>query len=278
LNARLEFGLAADTYHASPGVSNTMLSAMRKSPAHCWALHLDPTRPRATSTAAQSAGSLAHTAILEPDTLLQRYVVRPDGMTFQTNAGKAWRDAQTLPIVSLDDLLQAEAQRNALMRVPVLRDLLSNGIAESSAFWTDKTTGLQCRARPDWLHHHEPKCVTVLDIKTISELTPESIARAIATYGYHRQDAHYTAGVEATGLKVEAFVFGFVSSTYPFLAVAHVLDDDTREQGRDEVAELLERFAHCQKVGEWPAFGDGYQLIGLPAWARRSNEVEVSYE
>ena len=57
----------------------------------------------------------------------------------------------------------------------------------------------------------------------------------------------------------------------------YVLDDETAQQGRDEVSELLDRFANCKRMGEWPAFGDGYQSIGLPTWAKRSSEVEVAW-
>lgn len=282
MNATLPMGLVrgmpAEVYHADPSsVSNTMLSAMAKSPAHCYALHLAPYRPKREPTDAMLAGTLAHTAILEPAALRQRYVEKPGGMRFSTKEGMAWRDAQTLQIISRDDMDAAEAQRAAVMRVTSLANLLSKGEAETSAFWLDKASGLRCRARPDWLHWTGPKRVVALDIKTISELTPEAVQRAIASYGYHRQQAHYSDGLQACGIEVEEFVFGFVSSSYPFLAAAYVLDDETAQQGRDEVAELRDRYANCLRMGEWPAFGDGYQLTSLPTWAKRSSEVEVSY-
>jgi len=155
--------------------------------------------------------------------------------------------------------------------------LLSSGVSEASIFWTDSDTGLVCRARPDWLQRSTPKTATVLDIKTIADLSPESVAKSIANYGYHRQQAHYSNGVESLGIKVDAFVFGFVSGSYPYLAAAYVLDEETAAQGQDEVAGLLMHYAECQRTGKWPAFGDTYNLIGLPAWARQSNEIEVSY-
>jgi hypothetical protein len=269
-------GMPAEQYHADPeSVSNTMLSDMNKSPAHCYALHLAPYRPERTPTPAMLAGTLAHVAVLEPAELQARYVQKPPGMRFSTKDGMAWRDAQTLEIISRDDMETAEAQRAAVMRVTALANLLSAGEAETSAFWSDKATGSRCRARPDWLHRTGKRSAIALDIKTISELTPEAIQRAIANYGYHRQEAHYVAGLEACGIHIEEFVFGFVSSSYPFLAVAHVLDDESKGQGQDEVAELLERFALCKARNEWPAFGDGYQLTGLPKWAKRSNEIEL---
>ena len=272
-------GLPAAQYHAHDSVSNSMLSAMAKSPAHCYGLHLDPQRPPNEPTAAMAAGTLAHTAILEPDELPLRYVAKPAGMSFAEKEGKAWRASQPpyLRIVSQADMTTALAQREAVLRVPVLAQLLARGQAEASCFWTDRATGLACRARPDWLHYTGPTRVTVVDVKTISELTPDAVAKAIAKYGYHRQQAHYSAGVRACGLEIDEFVFAFVSGSWPFVAAAYVLDDESRDQGVDEVAELMQRYAHCKRTNTWPAFGDGYQLTSLPAWAKRSNEVEVSF-
>jgi hypothetical protein len=269
-------GLPAATYHADPdSVSNGMLTAMNDSPAHCHALYLDPQRPARESTDAQTLGTLAHTFILEPDTVATRYAFKPRGMNFATKEGKAWRDEQTREIVSQDNADAAGAMVAAVKRVRVLSDLLASGEAETSVFSIDPVTGLRRRTRPDWLHWTGKDRCVALDIKTIHELTPDAVQRAIGTYAYHRQAAHYTAALQENGIDVEAFVFGFVSSTYPYIACAYVLDDETAAQGRDEVAELMDRFATCKREGFWPALGDGYQLTGLPTWAKRGSEVEV---
>lgn len=269
-------GLQAAIYHADPdSVSNGMLKAMNDSPAHCHALYLDPKRPARESTDAQTLGTLAHAFILEPDAVAGRYAIKPRGMNFATKEGKAWRDAQTLEIVSQDNADAAGAMVAAVKRVPVLAELLAKGEAETSVFSIDPVTGLRRRTRPDWLHWTAPSRAIVLDIKSTHELTPDAVQRAIGTYAYHRQAAHYTAALRENGIAVEAFVFGFVSSTYPYLACAYVLDDETEAQGRDEVAELMDRFATCKRENFWPALGDGYQLTGLPTWAKRGSEVEV---
>lgn len=266
-------------YHADHGVSNGMLAAMAKSPAHCYGLYLDPARPARMATAAMGLGTLTHCAILEPDTVAQRYVVKPPGMNFATKEGKAWRDAQTpgVSIVSFDDMQAAKLMGDAVRKVPVLAKLFGSGVAETSVFWDDAATGLRCRARPDWLHFTSSRSAVAVDLKTIDDLTPEKVARAIAGYGYHRQQAHYSNGIRAVGVNLEEFVFAFVSSSYPHIAVAYVLDDESREQGHEEVADLLGKFNDCQRANFWPGFGSGYQEIGLPAWAKRSAEVEVSY-
>ncbi len=272
-------GMPFAEYLADPAVSNSMLSDMRKSPAHCYALHLAPDRPKDEPTAAMSAGTLAHTAILERDQLDVRYIVKPDGMNFATKDGKVWRDAvpEGLSIVSEDSMKNALAQREAVMRVGVLKQLFSSGIAEASIFWIDADTGLRCKARPDWLHFVSPRKVIALDVKTIADLTSESVEKAITFYGYHRQRGHYVKGLRACGMEVEDFGFAFVSGSYPFIAAPYLLDDETCDQGSDESDELLERFAYCKANNDWPAFGDGFQLTGLLKWARRSQEVEVTF-
>lgn len=275
----LHFALPFDDYLADPGVSNSVMSDLAKSPAHCWALHLDPERPRDVSTPAQALGKLAHMLILEPGKVDSHYAIKPAGMSFATKAGKAWREGlpEHLEIAKEDELHAAESMCAAVMRDPDLRRLLSVGNAEVSVFWQDKGTGLRCRGRADWLHERGRKRVTVLDLKTTNDLTHDNVQRSITQYGYHRQAAHYRIGLQACGYEVDEFVFGFVSSTFPYLAAAFVLDDETREQGEQEVAELLDLYANCQRMNSWPLFGSGPQLTGLTKWARRSSEVEISY-
>jgi exodeoxyribonuclease VIII len=272
-------GLEADKYHADPAVSNSMLSTMDKSPAHCWALYLDPKRPERKATPSMLAGTLAHTAILEPEEFGARYIVKPEGMSFASKEGKAWRDsvAAGVQIIDGDQHATALAQREAVMAHPLLAEYLNHrhAASEVSCFWIDESTGLRCKARPDLLV--SGAVAVCVDIKTTADMTLSGIERTIATYGYHRQAAHYTNGLRACGVNVEQFVFGFVSASYPFLAGAFVLDEETLQQGADEVSELLGQFADCKRSNNWPAFGGGAKVIGLPRWAKRSQEVEVSF-
>ena len=266
-------------YHSMPGVSNSMLSALAKSPAHCFALYLDPDRPASTSTPAIMAGTLAHCAILEPGQLPERYAIKPEGHSGATKQGKLWNDEhQHMIAITETQRAVAMSQRDAVLRVDELAVLLARGKPELSAFWIDDATGLQCRCRPDWTHDHGDGTVTLVDVKTTTDASPEGFAKAVATYGYHRQAWHYSRGFErASGTRVRRFVFAAVSSAYPFVSAAYVLDDETEMQACEEVGELLALYASCEKSGEWPAYGNGAHIIGLPVWARRSTEMEISY-
>ena len=271
--------LPAHEYHAGPGVSNSMLSDMAKSPAHFYALHLAPGRPPRAQTAAMAAGTLAHMMLLEPNEVPRHYIVRPDGLDGRTKDGKEWlAQAGGLTVLTAEQYNTAEAQRDAVLAVPELAALLRHGEAEVSAYWTDESTGTACRCRPDFVHDLGDGSVMLLDAKTAKDASPEGFGRSIHAYGYHRQAAMYSQGYEqASGKKVAAFVFGVVTTAYPFLAGAYVLDDESLAQGYEEVAELLAKYTHCTRTGTWPGYGPGYHLVGLPKWARRSNEIEVSY-
>jgi hypothetical protein len=147
-----------------------------------------------------------------------------------------------------------------------------------SIFWIDKATGIYCKARPDWLPPPDGKTIMPLDIKTCADDSPSGFGRAAARLRYDLQDAHYTAGIEAvTGLHVQAFVFGAVSSKPPVLAVPYVLTDEIRAQGRDERRELIDKLAWCQRENTWPAYGQGLQMLDFPAYAKSGGEVEVEW-
>ncbi len=75
--------MPADDYHAVPAMSAGGLKRMRQSPARFYGKQLDPNRPEAGEpTPAMKAGTLFHTALFEPDTLAQRYAIKPEGLSF----------------------------------------------------------------------------------------------------------------------------------------------------------------------------------------------------
>lgn len=261
-----------EEYLASAGLGSSALNALSRSPWHYWAEFLAPERPQRKSTPAMDAGTLAHCAILEPYALHDRYAVKPEGHDGRTKDGKQWLESVNGRIViSSEQLETAKAQRAAVLAVPELAQLLSRGEPEKSVDAIDDETGVACKARIDWVHPLPDGRVILLDLKTSADPTPDGFARSVWTYGYHRQDAHYRAVYEhATGNEVAAFVFAAVSSAYPFLAVAHMLDDDALARGQANRRALLRLYAECAAKNEWPRPFAGLNLLSLPAWAKET--------
>jgi hypothetical protein len=275
MNARADFplglvhDLANEAYHAGPGISNSGLAMIAKSPAHYFGLHLDPKRPPPTEKAGQLEGTLAHCAILEPGEFDKRYVVGPPGR----RGTKAW-DAFEATLqpgqigIKADQRAVAFAQAAAVRALPDVAALLSIGKPEVSAYWIDEATGELCRCRPDWVHPVNDDSVILLDVKTYSDASPHEFARQVARKGYHVQDAFYSDGYAiASGKKVLGFVFVAVESDYPHLACPCMLDDDGRDRGRAEYRRLLDVYAECRRTSTWAGYSQTVELITVPRWA-----------
>ena len=272
-------GMANAEYHATAAVSNSVLSSIARSPAHCYALHVAEGRRASEQTAAMFAGTLAHCAVLEPDAVLDRYILKPAGLDMRTKAGKEWKDALSdgVEVIDCAQYETALFQRDAVLSVPELAELLASGVAEVSAFWRDDETGLQCKCRPDWVHTLSDGRVILVDLKTTTDASPQQFSRTVWRYGYHRQAAWYSAGyARAAGVEVAGFVFAAVTSSRPFVAAAHTLDDDYMRIGQEECRRLLDEYADCKLTGRWPAY-PGMNLLSPPAWATAGDDVEVAY-
>ncbi|AUL54973.1 PD-(D/E)XK nuclease-like domain-containing protein [Burkholderia pseudomallei] len=266
--------LDIDEYHARPQISKSQLDTINVSPAHFWALHRDPARPAPTTRGGQLEGNLAHCAILEPDEFGKRYALGPT-LNRNTKAWKEFVDENAGRIaIQQDQYDTAWRQSDAVRALPEIREALSRGRAEVSAFWNDPATGVACRCRPDWVHDLTESNVLLVDLKTFSSAGPDEFRRQAARKRYHVQDAFYSDGYEAaSGKEVRAFVFVAVETEWPFAAHAMMLDDMSREQGRSDYARNLATYARCEDACEWPGYSKEITLITLPQWAFTTDEA-----
>lgn len=260
-------GMPSDEYHALPGISNSGLRDMAQSPAHFYALHLDPRRPEPTEKAGQLEGTLAHCAILEPAEFDSRYVVGPD-VSRATKEWKAFEASESRQAIKPQQRDVALSQALSVRSLPDVERLLSKGRPEVSAFWRDKETSELCRCRPDWVHPVGDHGVILVDVKTYSDASPREFSRQVARKGYHGQAAWYSDGFEkASGKQVLGFVFVAVETAWPYASSAVMLDDEGIAKGRADNRALLARYAQCRASGIWPGYSTGIELISLPQWA-----------
>jgi hypothetical protein len=95
---------------------------------------------------------------------------------------------------------------------------LTNGRAEHVLIWKDPATGVECRARVDFLAGGE---LVVLDYKSTTDATPAAFSRQIARMGYHYQDEFYSRGVQAVFGKRPKFIFMAQETTPPYACSFH---------------------------------------------------------
>ena len=257
-------GLDIEAYHSGPGISKSGLDDMDP-PARYYALHLDPKRPERPQTASQRVGQLAHCAILEPEEFGKRYAVGPDC----SRANKAWKEWEASLPAGVEAIKPSEYdaamwQRESVLKLPSMKEILSAGKAEVSAFWEDPYTGVLCRCRPDYA----ADCGVLLDVKTVGNSSPEDFRLQAARMRYDVQDAFYSEGYGiASGSPVGRFFFLTVETIFPYLAAVHEFLPESKASGAEKARTALTTYAKCLAENTWPNYGSEIHQIQLPAWA-----------
>ena len=279
--------LAHQAYLEGPGLSQSALKAFDKSAAHFAALHLlplpewlvDEDDDKVNTSTPTFAGTLCHSATLEPETFDTHYAVGPK---VKTRAAKAWTEFvaahPTQVVITERQKHVAQAQAASLRAHPDVADILEGGECELSAYWLDPATGVLCRARADCANLNfgtpDAPAAMLLDVKTTSDLSDDALSKTVWNWGYHRQDAWYSGGfAHAAGVRVAGFVFAFVESTYPFACRVFELDDLAKAIGRRENRLALDLYARCVNEKSWPSYSQAVGRLSLPYWATRGEAI-----
>lgn len=270
----IHLGVPEATYHervlglASKGA----LDLVRRSPAHYkqW-IDGDPDASDDDEDESRvfAFGKAFHCALLEPERFIEAYTVEPAFGDCRKKENKAARDAwrkenEGALKLTMREHLACRRMAESIRRHSRASKLLLGGQAEVTARWRDEDTGLECKARADYLVEERGLLV---DVKTTENASYEAFRRSIANYGYHRQDAFYRAGFAAAGVKIEHFVFVVVEKTAPYAVAVYTLDEDGCAAGRLAVRDSLETLADCLERNDWAAYPEDIRVIDLPAYA-----------
>jgi hypothetical protein len=260
-------GITNEDYHSGPGISQSALSVLARSPLHYWSQYVDPDREKREPSAAMKLGSAIHMAVLEPDLFVEAYAVAPK-VDRRTKEGKAVWDQFVLEaghreVISVDDFNTCEEIAAQVRAHPTAKRVFVDGVAEESAYWIDKETGLLCRARPDWM-----KGSMIVDLKSTDDASHAGFQRSAWNYRYWMQAAWYMDGVEqATGIRPDAFIFAAFEKTAPFACAFYFADEPMLDMGRREYRKLLRLLADCIATDTWPGYPAEVRALGVPSWA-----------
>ena len=267
-------------YHAHPAISKSHLDLIARSPMHYWARYLDPKRVAPEPTAAMLLGSALHTHVLELDKWDREYAVAPDGIDRRTKAGKeAWAafeaESADRTVLSRSDADLVMHMGRSILTHPAAAMLLGmDGEAETTHMWTDATTGLQCKCRPDWISVDGG---ILVDLKTTEDASPREFQRSIAKWRYHVQAGWYMAGVEAAyGTRPSGFIFIAVEKKPPFAVGVYAADEEMINRGYEIAMRDLQKLAECKAADQWPAYSHRIEPISLPAWMTGANATQTT--
>jgi hypothetical protein len=164
---------------------------------------------------------------------------------------------------------QIMAMADALRRDPVAGPLLEpdSGQPEQSLFWTDRATGITCRARIDWWRHDgEP-----IDYKSARTAEPSKLEKDFWEHGYPQQDDWYCTGLEALGYADETTAMRFVvqEKEPPYVVTVARMDLEARRIARLLNDASRHLYARCMETGHWPGYSETTELISLPPYIER---------
>jgi exodeoxyribonuclease VIII len=186
-----------------------------------------------------------------------------------TQAFAEWANIQCLThpgarFISEEQSIKILAMGEELMCHQSARPILSldeDGANEVSV--VADVDGIAVKARIDMLR---PKFGLIADLKTTEDASWRGFSRSIVKYGYHRQAAWYLDICRIAGIEVDSFAFICVEKEPPFAVGCYRLIERDRAIGRQQCASMLEMIRVCRQTGEWPAYSDQFEDIGMHDW------------
>jgi hypothetical protein len=170
------------------------------------------------------------------------------------------------------ELRDAAGIRRAVRRHREAGVLFADGEAELSLYWPDPDTGLNLRARLDWVTRLRSGRPCIVDLKTTGEggAHPRAFAKTAENLKYDMAAAHYLAGAVATNLvdPEAAFLHVVVETTPPYPVQVYQLDDADLLAGGALMRDAINLYQRCTQTGRWPAYVDGVTVISLPGYRK----------
>lgn len=260
-------------YYEKKAISFSQLKWMLRSEKHFW--HnciLNPEYQPNADTDTLRFGRALHAALLEPSTFMSRYPIAPD-LPKNTKEGKeAWfnflidgkkdfiKPAELFDCLGMAKSLQNEVIDDGAGRVLPLSSVFKNGQAEIELYWKDEETGLELKAKPDWVLGS-----LVVDYKSTTDARQRAFTRSVAEYKYYMQAAFYIMGLKAVkDIDVKAFVFIAQEKDAPYVAAPHILCPESLDFGMRSVRECLRKAAKGLETGKWAGYTTECFQIQIP--------------
>ncbi len=282
----LYYSLDEATYRAADAVSQSSLKAISRSPAHYLAgVEEDDDE----ETKFMIRGRVVAVLVLEP-TRKPFWRVQPDGIQLNTTEGKEWAkqecewdeskdgkfprsakkafEQRCLTVISGKEYAHASRMATVLQdcKKPEVRELLDGAKCEVSGFADVETPSgeVLCKFRPDLV----PAIPDVLaDLKCVQDSRAKPfLHNCVLSRGYYIQAASYI-GLWNTIAEADIrrqFAFLAIESSPPYAPVVHYLDAPFLQAGADEYLMMLNTYALCKKLGEWPDYPEGKSILSLP--------------
>ena len=243
---RIEYGLPAQTYRALTQFSKSETDSIDDCLAKFQREQSGEIERK--ETPAMAYGTLLHALILDGKA---DYHIKPDGMTFASKEGKAWRDSHTdKPVLKQDEHDEITAVAASIIKHRHAAKLFIGAKTEVSLFGFHNGTGLAIKGRADILNA-DLHCIA--DLKSMADASNRAMSRAIFDWNYHVQAHWYRELAQQNGLDIRRFyLIGIERGTG--LINVRAITESAMEQGKIKMDSRLEKLKAAMDSGEWPDY------------------------
>lgn len=233
------------------------------------------------TTKAQSLGTAAHAAILEPERFDTTFVKKPAFPNPLRNSSKqaainftrAAEAAGQEVVTAAEWDLAVGMREKVYMHRTAAEILASPGLREVCLVWIDHEYGVKCKCRIDamalWMRHS-----LIIDLKSIQRALPQDCRNAAARFNYPLKLAWYRMGAFALDPKERMASMIFIEQKRPHGVTAWHVAPETMERGHTEARICLDRYVKGLKTGSYPGYDEGLNMLELPKWAQTFTNEE----
>lgn len=273
MSAQIILGEPWDAYTKSPAYGSSAVEAFGTMGLERWAYEYAGDGRYSGSSSKFAAGGGALDALVTGNkSFADCFAVKPEGVTFQTKEGKAWRDAQ-----GSKEIIDAKQEKEILAALPRTKEaisVLANGRDVSyQVTLRGVVCGLEVQTRPDiWI---DGDLLDVSDLKYVADIA--GFVRNFVGSRYEIQAALAWSLIAQTGRDMETVRMSYLlcesGATLPQVIV-WILDPA-------DIALMVRRLENkCRKIVAAQESPQGlidlvqFRVMTFPAWARRKLEED----
>jgi hypothetical protein len=265
MNPGIYYDISFEDYLEIDAVNSSFLkTVLNRSPLHAKTEKENPKEP----TPALRQGSILHGFTFERGEFENVYAIEPV-VNKRTNAGKAELEKFALDhpgkmLISQAEFDMAKTMYDNLLEHDGAKLYLQEGKPEVTIIWTDKLSGLLCKARIDYLHEWQ---AVIADLKTTQDASVMGFSKSILNFGYEVQAAFYTDGYMTLTGDDPSFVLIPIEKTPPYAVACYEVGHKSISKGRSMYQEALAIVKRCKESGVWESYSKQVEHIEIPAWA-----------
>ena len=273
MTAQILTGEPWESYTKTPAYGSSALEAFGTISLERWAYEYAGDGRYSGAASKFAAGGGALDALVTGNKAFSEcFAVKPEGMTFATKEGKAWRDLQ-----GSKEIIDAKQEREILSSLPRVKEaisVLADGRPVSyQVTLRGEIEGLEVQTRPDiWI---DGDLLDVTDLKYVSDIA--GFVRNFVGSRYEIQAALAWELIEQTGRDMATVRLSYLlcesGTTLPQVIVYTL--------GPEDVRLMVRRLkARCRRILEAQNSPLGlidvvkFEQLVLPHWARKKLEEE----